>query len=146
MSGRECIGIVGLRLAHPPDSLLFLVITRRYGRNMTERKKADPNGQPHRFHIDWTMLGVVVALLAFFAVMWTHLSGRIDDVQAAGSERVDAVHSTLREISETLGRLDQRTQKIDDINAKLDRLLESVTELRSASHTHTAPDIQSQPR
>ena len=113
---------------------------------MTERKKVDPNGQPHRFHIDWTMLGVVVALLAFFAVMWTHLSGRIDDVQAAGSERVDAVHSTLREISETLGRLDQRTQKIDDINAKLDRLLESVIELKAASHIHAAPDIQSQPR
>ena len=113
---------------------------------MSERKRVDPNGQPHRFHIDWTMLGVVVALLAFFAIMWTHLSGRIDDVQAAGSERVDAVHSTLTEISETLGRLDQRTQKIDDMNAKLDRLLESVTELKAASHTHTAPDIQPQPR
>ena len=119
---------------------------------MSERKEVEPNGRSHRFHIDWTMLGVVVALLAFFAAMWTHLSGRIDTVQAAGSERVDAVqatgseridaiHSTLREISETLGRLDQRTQKIDDINDKVDRLLESVSELRGASHTHTPPDI-----
>ena len=118
---------------------------------MSERKEVGPNGQTHRFHIDWTMLGVVVALLAFFAAMWTHLSGRIDAVQAAGSdrvdtvhERVDDVHSTLREISETLGRLDQRTRKIDDINDKVDRLLESVSELKGASHTHTAPDVQSQ--
>ena len=133
---------------------------------MNDRKEVDPNGQPHRFHIDWTMLSVVVALLAFFAAMWTHLSGRIDAVQAAGSgridavqaagservevvhERVDAVHSTLIKISETLGRLDQRTQKIDAINDKVDRLLESVSELRGASHTHThpAPDIQTQSR
>ncbi len=138
---------------------------------MNDRKEVDPNGQPHRFHIDWTMLGVVVALLAFFATMWTHLSGRIDAVQAAGSgriddvqaagskrvevvhervevvhERVDDVHSTLREISETLGRLDQRTQKIDAIDAKVDRLLESVSELRGMSHTHPAPAIQPQSR
>ena len=111
---------------------------------MSERKEVGPNGQPHHFHIDWTMLGVVVALLAFFAAMWTHLSGRIDAVQATGSDRIDEVHSTLREISETLGRLDQRTQKIDDINNKVDLLLESVSELRGASHTHTPPDVQSQ--
>ena len=103
---------------------------------MNDRKGVDPNGQPHRFHIDGTMLSVGVALLVFFAAMWTHLSGRIDAVQAAGSERVevvhervDAVHSTLIEISETLGRLDQRTQKIDAIDDKVDRLLESVSEL-----------------
>ena len=121
---------------------------------MSERKEVEPNRQPHRFHIDWTMLGVVT-LLAFSAAMWTHLSGHIDAVQAAGSEsvdtvqatgseRIDAVHSTLIEISETLGRLDQRTQKIDDINDKVDRLLESVSELRGASHTHTPPNIEPQ--
>ena len=79
---------------------------------MTERKKVDPNGQPHRFHIDWTMLGVVVALLAFFAVMWTHLSGRIDDVQAAGSERVDAFIPRLQRYLKRLDGLTSVPRKL----------------------------------
>ena len=103
---------------------------------MSEHKESDPNGHPHRPRIDWTTVSVIVALLVFFATMWTHLSGRIDAVQAAGSERVDAVHSALREISATLGRLDQRTEKIDDINSKLDRLLESLIDLKADSHVH----------
>ena len=107
---------------------------------MDERPEGPPNSPPPRFHRDWTMLSVVVALLAFFAIMWTHLSSRIDAVQAASSERVDAVHTTLIEIAATLGRLDQRTQKIAEMDGKLDRLLQSVIELNRTSHVHPPPD------
>ena len=107
---------------------------------MNKLEETQPNEPSPRFHRDWTMLSVVVALLAFLAIMWTHLSSRIDTVQGASSERIDAVHSTLIEIAATLGRLDQRTQKIDEMDGKLDRLLQSVIELNSASHIHPPPD------
>lgn len=56
---------------------------------------------PRQTRIDWSAVSVLVALLLFFGGMWWHLSGR-----------VDAVMNTLVRISETMGRVDERTQQL----------------------------------
>jgi len=73
---------------------------------------------PRQTRIDWSAATVLIALLMFFGGMWWHLSGR-----------VDAVMNTLIGISETMGRVDERTQQ----------LTRDIDELKSASHSRRQP-------
>ena len=80
---------------------------------MSEPKQIDLKLKPRRARLDWPALGVVAALLMFFGAMWIHMNGRID-----------AVQTTLIGISETLGRLDERTKHQTEAFTRLESRLD----------------------
>ncbi len=91
---------------------------------------------------------VLLTLLTVFAAGWLALyfimANRVTAAEATAitlngqqSAALQSINNQLSTMNRTLGRLEQLPQKMDAIDDKLDRLIESLAELKSVSHTHT---------
>ena len=129
-----------------PQSFMAATLASQETMNLLRHIRNEAAYQALRNGLLFLFVGILVVLVFLIFRPLLPFSASSDVIQTAASERIDAVHITLIEMAEMLERLDQRNQEFDDINEKLERLLESVIELKDASRTHPPSQHDTQRR
>jgi len=89
-----------------------------------------PRAEVRKIAIDNSTLSVLAVGVALFALAFgafTHLSGRIDSLDAKFDARIDRLDAKIEKVaSELNAKIDRVDAKIDAVNARLDRLFEVI--------------------